>query len=552
MAFERFIELVMPPYGRLFDKIIIVAGNHDHQLSQSARETQYVNYITSRSFPPGWQLPDVWNATNIFVESNPLPSYFLQNLIRRSKHMKNVVVSIAYPTFGLRNPTLDRAVIFSHGHYIEPIYLLLSHLKALILSNRILPEEIWDIEAENGPWIDFFWSALGEARGIGEGIEIVHNRLNAPDELTRLVVNFAKGAFEKGNGIPDPRLIENVLFRAISPLVRLVGDSERSKSGPVLSTAAERGLRWFMSGPLLAQIKSELANPELYSEVAFLFGHTHKPFVKDMTFNGFSGWVHVHNTGGWVVDSVETKQSHGGAITLIDERLNAVSVRMYNETHENQKWQIIPQEAARGSDWDGRLCKALDEILKTRGPWQTFPDVVAEAISVRREHLRNSIPLPDTHHQARWEQVGDESIGEKTVHHYSIGTWIGSLDQSKREEITVEGDKYENISQSVLATRGSIAKGVIGVRSRRGDEMAEAFKMLESAINGEASPQLSEERRREALELLAAIANQGAKPDVSKSVLRSLGKSLWSVIESVEPLSKACSAAWQVVEKIWL
>jgi hypothetical protein len=58
--------------------------------------------------------------------------------------------------------------------------------------------------------------------------------------------------------------------------------------------------------------------------------------------------------------------------------------------------------------------------------------------------------------------------------------------------------------------------------------------------------------RQEALELLAEISQQGSKPNASKAVLRTLGETFWKVIEKVEPLSKACLAAWKVVEKVWL
>jgi hypothetical protein len=125
--------------------------------------------------------------------------------------------------------------------------------------------------------------------------------------------------------------------------------------------------------------------------------------------------------------------------------------------------------------------------------------------------------------------------------------------QVEREEVVVmEGDRFENVTQSIIATRGSVAKGVIAIRGRHGDEVAEAFKSVEAALTGEPGNDLSAEHRREALELLAGLTEQGAKPDTSKPVLRSLGKTFWDLIEKVEPLSKACLGAWKVIEKIWM
>ncbi len=395
MVFERFIELVMSPKAPLFDKIITIAGNHDHHLWHEARDTQYVDYITSGAFPPRTPLPDLWNSTNIFVESDPLPSYFLQNLVRRFAHLKDLVVPMAYPTFGLFKPEVNRAVVFNHGHYIETIYLLMSDLKSLLLPNRTRPTKVWDIEAENGAWIDFFWSAMGNAGEVGEGIETIYEKLNDPDEVTKLICNFVRNIVEKQSGIPDVGLIDKILFYAFSPLVRLISHQEREKRGELLSEAAEKGLRWYLSGPLLEQIKLELDKRKKvlkvaqFPEVTFVFGHTHKPFTRDTKFNGYAGWTHTYNTGGWVVDTPDPESTHGGAIVLIDDNLETVLVRMYNETIDNLRWEVVAETSTRGSDVTGQLFADVSKLLKTKGPWQNFPDTVAECVSIRREHLRN-------------------------------------------------------------------------------------------------------------------------------------------------------------------
>jgi hypothetical protein len=122
-------------------------------------------------------------------------------------------------------------------------------------------------------------------------------------------------------------------------------------------------------------------------------------------------------------------------------------------------------------------------------------------------------------------------------------------EQAVIKETIMEGDTCENVSQSVIATRGSIAQGVIKVREERGDEIADALQTLESALTHDKL--LSIEDRKEALELLSAITQQGTKKDASKPILRSLGSGLWKVIEKAGPLSAACSVAWKIVEKIW-
>jgi len=84
-----------------------------------------------------------------------------------------------------------------------------------------------------------------------------------------------------------------------------------------------------------------------------------------------------------------------------------------------------------------------------------------------------------------------------------------------------EGDKFENINQSVIATRGSFAHGIITLKEKHGDEVASAFKLLNPLST--AKPGRIDDRAEErCLDLLNEITQQGSKPDSSKSVLKSL------------------------------
>ncbi|MEE8573875.1 MAG: metallophosphoesterase, partial [Thermodesulfobacteriota bacterium] len=64
MAFERFLEQIMPDGGELFSKIVFIPGNHDHHLWEVARETQYVNYI-ERQIETGTKLSKPWHITRM-------------------------------------------------------------------------------------------------------------------------------------------------------------------------------------------------------------------------------------------------------------------------------------------------------------------------------------------------------------------------------------------------------------------------------------------------------------------------------------------------------
>src|SRR6266581_1090753 len=122
MTFERFMELIVPRNGDpLFaDEIVYIPGNHDHHLWETARETQYANFLKKN---PGLQnLPVPWHTTNIF-EGDVVPAFFLDTVIQRHEAMKDISVRTVYPNFGLKDGR-GKAVVFSHGHLIESIYLL--------------------------------------------------------------------------------------------------------------------------------------------------------------------------------------------------------------------------------------------------------------------------------------------------------------------------------------------------------------------------------------------------------------------------------------------
>ena len=92
----------------------------------------------------------------------------------------------------------NRCVIFHHGHFIESIYQLMTILKNLIfpqLEERT--RKIWDLEAENFAWIDFFWSTLGRSGDFGKDVEIIYDKMQNETQFRKLVENLAISLAEK-------------------------------------------------------------------------------------------------------------------------------------------------------------------------------------------------------------------------------------------------------------------------------------------------------------------------------------------------------------------
>jgi len=179
----------------------------------------------------------------------------------------------------------------------------------------------------------------------------------------------------------------------ISLELRHLGALEKRQAGEVLTRHAIRGLKAYIEGPLAKQIEEECRD-STRAQTTFVFGHTHKPFSASFQFEHFTGPVHVHNSGGWVVDTRQTETAHGGALVLADEDLNVVSVRMYNETENHQGAPVKVQTI------DGRenpLSKHLVRFVNCeQEPWLSFSKVVGENVSAYHRRFQDRLNLVRT------------------------------------------------------------------------------------------------------------------------------------------------------------
>lgn len=392
MVFERFMELIMPPNKELFEGIIYIPGNHDHHIWELGRETQYLNFITTSN--TGKHLPIPWHTTNMFVENSPhpVPSYFLTKLLRRVNPSVACDITIAYPNFGLFREDSQKCVVFHHGHFIESLYQLMSAISNLLFPDREEPRQIWDIEAENFAWIDFFWSTLGRSGQVGQHIELIYEKMRDSEQFKKLLYTLANNLAKKYDLPGWGDVMEAQILKGIfSIAVDKVTGMERAETDHLLSQDAEKGLWTYVNRPLRQQILIERKGNMPY-DVTFVFGHTHKPFQEDMNFEGYPEWVNVYNTGGWVVDSVDPQPLHGGAVILIDEDLNAISLRMYDEGADSAKYSVRVEEAIHASEKNTPFYREIRDLVKASAdPWKTFSAIAARSVSVRAKNLEDRI-----------------------------------------------------------------------------------------------------------------------------------------------------------------
>jgi hypothetical protein len=377
MVFDRFIDLAFTAAEPLFDDIIAyLPGNHDHHLWETARERQYSDYI--QGIPPADQLRPPWHVTRLFDDptSTKPQSELLTALVQR-RCGPTRTVEVIYPNLGLAADNGGRVVVFHHGHFVEPLYRLMSTLKAALFPRQLPGRDVWDWEADNFAWIDFFWSTLGRSGDAGADVGLVYDMLQDRDAVALLAGNAGMLA---GSHLPAPPLARPVLSRLLRHVARLARP-ERAHPEVLLTESGEMGLDEYLTGPMLRQLIRERPGYQ-HSQVSFVFGHTHKPFELVRGFDGLSSPVSLYNTGGWVVDTEATARLHGAAVVLVDEELHVSSVRMFNQASDPAAYRVALNSSA--DDFSQRLASVVDF---SSAPWSEFSEAVAVAVEERHQIL---------------------------------------------------------------------------------------------------------------------------------------------------------------------
>lgn len=406
MVFDRFIDLILPKGNELFSEIYYIPGNHDHHLWEIARESQYVRYIERMDDKNN--LPPMWHTTNIFIEHEKHPTRcdFMNGIIQNNEHLKNFHVQVAYPNFGILNAKGDKSVLFHHGHFLEDIYTLMSTVKTYIFPNQSIPEDIWDIEKENFAWIDFFWSTMGRSGQVGKGVELIYDKMTDEDKFSELLHNIAvkitqnikKSENEAATTffrklsrffirfVPG-RKMEKIVYAFLRITLGTIAKHERADSGGSISDEMKAKLNEYINKILFRQISRE-KKENSPKDIQFVFGHTHKPFTQVSNYSNYPKPIQVVNTGGWVVDTVDKKETYGGAVILIDENLNIAPVQMYKEAYPVNTAKVCLLPNTQENEFTTRISKLISE---NKNSLQSFSEVVDKEIDLRIINLKAKI-----------------------------------------------------------------------------------------------------------------------------------------------------------------
>jgi hypothetical protein len=233
---------------------------------------------------------------------------------------------------------------------------------------------------------------MGRSGDVGKDVEIVYDKMQDPDQFTKLLYNVVDNLITEANppwwaAGSEKKVVEWIVGIAIDR----IRCTESLQTENVLSKDAEKGLWAYMNGPLRDQIRAEQGN-NMPPDVTFVFGHTHKSFEDEMNFQEYPQWVKVYNSGGWVVESVDPQPLHGGAVILIGDDLSVASLRMYNENSISSNYVVKVEEASHPGEAPSAFCTYVRGLVDaTSSPWKEFSDAAARAVHVRAQNLKAEI-----------------------------------------------------------------------------------------------------------------------------------------------------------------
>lgn len=255
-TFEHFARAVLAgPSPLVDDTVWLVPGNHDHHLWEAARDRSWSAEIdrldADRPVPPA---P---SASSLLPTAHHPVAGMLTSLARRASGRGSVRVRIAYPNLGLQGRD-GRVVVVSHGHFAEPIYRLMSTLRRALFPHQPPAATVAQWESDNGAWIDFLWSTLGQSGQVGTDVAVLYDLLQEPAALEsvvdRAVVQLTD---EADHGRARAHATREVVERMVGIATHHARVRERTRPHGPLSPQASAGLDEWLAGPVRRQVDRE-------------------------------------------------------------------------------------------------------------------------------------------------------------------------------------------------------------------------------------------------------------------------------------------------------
>ena len=404
-GFKRFIEALYPPgEDPVFsDQVVCVPGNHDHHLWRIAQDEAFIEDFTRLASPRRDYLPDLPDNTPLF-DPPTVPCRMMTQLMRGYAHLQHARVDVAYPNLGLLDEDRERCVILHHGHYVDWIYHLMSAVSRRLRGEGERPHSVARLEQENGAWIDFPWSELGQSGVLARDAETLYETMRDAAASHEFALKLSDGllallAGSVGLGgtaeITHGVTVSNVAKALVDVTLVRAAERERGSYATVLSPEGVSHLRRYLGGPVRQQMADE-GKPGDGRDTTFVFGHTHKPFQDQVTVPGFARPVAVYNTGGWVMDQPTMTPAQGGAAVLIDDELNVASLRLFNDALNGVGLPVRAMGTGGVRDRDNPfLARLHGAVERTAAAWQAFSAEAQAAVELHARVMLQEFVRPE-------------------------------------------------------------------------------------------------------------------------------------------------------------
>lgn len=331
-AFEKSCQKARPFFtavqkDNLAEKIILIPGNHDRQIWDVVEWERHVTMRMQRHLDPeeftrtqpglirrdmkSLDLPEVSPRP----ETNEPGGLFLEGLFPNA--VSSVDVIVVYPNLYIE--TAADTYLVTHGHMLEPAWVLLSELMAdyppirKAIGNHV---GLHELEELNKPLSDLICSAVGQGGPVSDvfydiQVDAKNGRTDNLKSLLDCLLPKLDALFDLpwyAEGLDNAFLfaLKKVAFAIIGKGRSSRYDSEFWDHQPV----RDRFARFYKASAEQAQDTFGLGSPN-----RIIFGHTHEPIAalkptvitaKDLPQIDFrtikNQKLHLYNTGGWLKD----------------------------------------------------------------------------------------------------------------------------------------------------------------------------------------------------------------------------------------------------------
>jgi hypothetical protein len=374
--------------GNMFASVAFVPGNHDHALWTAER------YGATAGAAQGPGDPRFWaHSSPAFAPPTSMGTTTLLNAILADGGITQKVATY-YPNMGLKPQAGGgRTAVLHHGHFIESAYTAMTSLRAALRGKPVPPMTAERIEAENGSWIDFVWSTLGDDGRVGKEVTLAEEMMvtgGASEVLQDRVAAMLKRQVQGGLGLPVTGLTETWTERICRAAVDVVlgsyADLERFDYESYLSPPSVDGLLTYLSQVVAAQIAEEVPGHGAGDHLTFVFGHTHKAFADALVVPGFTAPVSVYNSGGWVLDTADLSTVEGAGVVFLDGALNSAMLQVYGLTEGQAVKPAQVISADPQPDAKNPLFQAVQTAMAAQSvAWAAFSTTVAAELKKKQD-----------------------------------------------------------------------------------------------------------------------------------------------------------------------